>query len=199
MPTRSNACSELVRFWLEARHGLFVTEGVPVPVPYALSDIDFAAIHPRGEQITLPGGNRIGPQMIVETKDEHDFDPKGLEFGKYLRADVLLMADQPFVPAGSGKAKFTMLREQHFKKATEIFGSSSFDRIFVVHAIDPRVVDDLAETFHALRIHWLSLPEVMRDLLDWYRIHQRPSGLRNTLTGDLWHLLVGYCRFDMPR
>ncbi|MEA2527634.1 MAG: hypothetical protein QOF73_4861, partial [Thermomicrobiales bacterium] len=40
MATRSNACSELVRFWLEARHGYLVGEGIPVPVPHGLSDID---------------------------------------------------------------------------------------------------------------------------------------------------------------
>ena len=43
---RSNACSELVRLWLEARHGFLVGEGIPVPVPYALSDIDLIAMHP---------------------------------------------------------------------------------------------------------------------------------------------------------
>ena len=56
MATRSNACSELTRFWLEARLGYLVTESVPVPVKYALSDIDFLAIEPQLKQISLSNG-----------------------------------------------------------------------------------------------------------------------------------------------
>lgn len=77
MAARSNACSELVRFWLEARHGFLVGEGVPVPVPYALSDIDLLALHPRATAVTLPNGTVVGPHLIVETKDEHDWEATG--------------------------------------------------------------------------------------------------------------------------
>jgi hypothetical protein len=81
MPTRTNACSELTRFWLEARHGCLVGEGVPVPVPYALSDIDLLALHPQQQTIQLPSGQLVGPRLIIETKDEHDWEPTGREFG----------------------------------------------------------------------------------------------------------------------
>ncbi len=72
MPTRTNACSEFVRFWLEARHGCLIGEGIPVPVPYALSDIDLVAFHPESKPFELPTGHEIGPRVIVEAKDEHD-------------------------------------------------------------------------------------------------------------------------------
>lgn len=38
MSGRSNGCSELVRFWLQERHGCLIDDELPVPVPYALSD-----------------------------------------------------------------------------------------------------------------------------------------------------------------
>jgi hypothetical protein len=199
MPTRSNACSELTRFWLEARHGCLVTEGVPVPVPYALSDIDLVAMNPKGGTITLPSGTEIGPRVIVETKDEHDFDPTGREFAKYLRSDVEKLGIHPFIPLATKDIKFTMLREQHYRRATDLFGTDDFDRLFVVHAVDPAILAALAPELEPRRIYWLTVPELVRDLLDWYRAHPRPSGLRNTLTGDIWHLLVGYCKLELPR
>lgn len=193
MAARSNACSELTRFWLEARHGCLVTEGVPVPVPYGLSDIDLVAMHPENKQIVLPSGVVVGPRFIIETKDEHDFDPTGHEFGKLLQKDAALLSESPFIPVGSTHVKFSMLREQHYRRAMALFGTDDFDRLFVVHAMDRTVVSDLASAFVSRRIHWLTVPEVVHDLLDWYRIHERPTSLRNTLTGDLWHLLVGFC------
>jgi hypothetical protein len=199
MPTRSNACSELTRFWLEARHGCLVTEGVPVPVPYALSDIDLVAMNPKGGTITLPSGTEIGPRVIVETKDEHDFDPTGREFAKYLRSDVEKLGIHPFIPLATKDIKFTMLREQPYRRATDLFGTDAFDRLFVVHAVDPAILAALAPELEPRRIYWLTVPELVRDLLDWYRAHPRPSGLRNTLTGDIWHLLVGYCKLELPR
>jgi hypothetical protein len=92
MAARSNACSELTRFWIEARHGCLVTEGTPVPVPYnqsdLQSDLDFVAIQLSLKPFWLPTGQAIGPRLIIEMKDEHDFDPKGREFGKWLRSDL---------------------------------------------------------------------------------------------------------------
>jgi hypothetical protein len=129
MPTRTNACSELSRFWLEARHGCLVTEGVPVPVPYALSDIDLMAQHPRGKQITLPDGRSVGPRLIVETKDEHDWEPTGREFGLALRSDFEKMDGGLHIPKGVKGVKFTMLRQQHHEKAMELFGTDDFDRL----------------------------------------------------------------------
>lgn len=88
MAARSNALSELTRCWLESRLRCLVTEGVPVPVPFGQSDLDLVATEPRGQGLTLPAGVKARSRLVVETKDEHDFDPRGKEFGKYLRSDV---------------------------------------------------------------------------------------------------------------
>jgi hypothetical protein len=198
MAARSNACSEITRFWLEARHGYLVTEGLPVPVPFGLSDIDLLAMHPRNTTLALPNGTLIGPRVIIETKDEHDFDPRGREFGKYLRSDVDKLSQDGFIPVGARDVKFSMLREQHFRRAIEMFGCDDFDRLFVVHAMDPTVLAEFEASFVPLRIHWMTIRELVRDLRDWYRLHPRPAGLRHTLVGDLWHLMVGYSGLDLP-
>jgi hypothetical protein len=194
MPGRSNACSELTRFWLEARHGCLVTESVPVKVPFGHSDIDLIAVHPRGERIKLPDGTVAGSRLIVETKDEHDFDPTGAEFGKLLAKDMLHVdTERGFIPAGAKEIKFSMLREQHHAKAIDFLGTQEFERLFVVHAIDQRVLGAHADLFARHRIHWLTVPELVRDLIVWCRTHQNATTLRNSLLGDLLHLLIGYC------
>jgi hypothetical protein len=81
MASRSNACSEITRLWLEARHGCLLTESMPVPVARGNSDIDLIAMQAKSQTFTLPDGRPVGPRLLVETKDEHDFDPKGKEFG----------------------------------------------------------------------------------------------------------------------
>jgi hypothetical protein len=198
MASRTNACSELTRFWLEARHGCFVGEGVPVKVPYAHSDIDLVVLHPLGHPFSLPTGASVGPRLIVETKDEHDWEPSGREFGQLLRTDVAKMDGGPFVPRGAKGVKFSMLREEHFDRAVSLFGDSDFDRLFVVHAIDPSVLDELALALSQRRIYWMTVPQIVRDLLQWYRSHQQQTTLRNTLVGDLFHLLVGFCGLQLP-
>ncbi len=197
MSTQTNACTELVRFWLEARHGCLIGEGVPVPVPYALSDIDLVAYQPEGKRLVVPGDVTLGPRVIVEAKDEHDWEPLGREFGKLLRADVAMMGDGVFVPRGAKGVKFSMLREEHFDRASTFFGTHDFDRLFVVHAIDVAVITGLATQLAARRIYWLTIPDVVRDLVSWYRTHDRPAALRNTLVGDMFHLLVGFCGLNL--
>ena len=192
MPTRANACSELTRFWLQSRHGCLVDEAIPVPVPCALSDIDLVALHPRSATLALPSGAVVGPRLIVETKDEHDWEPTGREFGALLRADWAKLADAPFIPRGAKGVKFTMLRQEHYDKAKELFGTDNFDRLFVVHALDEGVRRALGPASRERRIHWLTIREVVDDLLAWYREHSRPAALRQTLVGDLLHLLVGF-------
>lgn len=198
MSSRTNACSELTRFWLEARHGCFVSEGIPVKVPYAHSDIDLAALHPLGKTFVMPTGVTIGPRIIVETKDEHDWEPSGREFGNLLTADLTKMADGPFIPRGAKGVKFSMLREEHFDRAVSLFGSTTFDRLFVVHAIDSRVLGEWQSGLVKQRIFWITVPEVVRDLLAWYRGHEQQTTFRNTLVGDLFHLLVGFCGLQVP-
>ncbi len=198
MSSRSNACSELTRFWIEARHGCLVSESAPVPVPYGLSDIDLVAMQPALRHVVLPDGQSIGPRMIIETKDEHDWDPSGREFGKLLRADSDLFGDHAYIRTGTaGSVKFSMLRQAHFEVACEIFGTDDFDRLFVVHAMNQSVLAALASEFRDRRIYWLTIQDVVRDLRDWYRSHSRPAGLRHDLMGDVWHLLHGYCGLDI--
>ena len=198
MATRTNACSELARFWLEARHGCLVTEGVPVKVPYGHSDIDLLALQPLSKSIQLPNGMSVGPRLIVEAKDEHDWEPTGDQFGQLLRADMTMMGSGRFIPTGSKGVKFSMLREQHYRQATALFGSDDFDRLFVVHAIDADVLADLGPALAERRIAWVTIPEVVADLVAWYGLHPHPTALRNTLVGDLFHLLVGFCGLSLP-
>lgn len=198
MGTRSNACSELVRFWLQTRHGCLIDESVPVAVPYALSDIDLIALRPDLHPLQLPGGTMISPRLIVETKDEHDWDSSGREFGARLRVDVGLMADHPFIPKGAKGVKFSMLRQEHYEEARKRFKTDDFGRLFVVHALDPAVLVDLGSELAPQGIYWITIREVVKDLLAWYAAHPRPAALRQSLVGDLIHLLVGFCGLAAP-
>ena len=192
MSGRSNAASELARIWLQERHGCLVDEGFPVPVPYALSDIDIVAMRPDLTPLELPNGVAVGPRLIVETKAEHDWDRSGREFGLALKSDASKIDPaRGFIPRDTRGIKFTMLREQHYEQATGLFGVADFDRLFVVHAIDPQVIADLEPLLSQHRIHWLTIPELIEDLDPWYRAHPRPAALRRSLTGDLIHLLLG--------
>jgi hypothetical protein len=193
MAARSNAISELTRFWLEARHSCLTGESIPVKVPFGNSDMDLIASQPGGSRFSLPTGASVGPRLIVETKDEHDYDKSGREFGKMLRADTVMMGKEAFVSDEAGKPKFTMLRKQHFDKATSIFGSTDFDRLFVIHAVDPQVQADLGPLLAAKRIYLIGIREVVKDLQAWYSTHSSRATLRHTLVGDLIHLLWGYC------
>ena len=191
MSTRSNACSELVRFWLQERHGCLIDEELPVPVPYALSDIDLVAMRADLSPLSLPDGTEIGPRLIVEAKAEHDWDATGREFGAALRKDVEMMGDERTIPADARGVKFVMLRQQHFDRATTYLGTNDFDRLFVVHALDPQARADLAPILADRRIFWLTIPELIDDVYAWYQSHERRAALRRTLTGDLLHLLFG--------
>lgn len=135
MAARSNALGELTRFWLQARHGCLIDESVAVKVPYGTSDIDLVAMRPDSKIWHLPDGSPI-VRAIIETKDEHDFDPLGKDFAKRLRADVAALGDKLYIPKRQ-KAHFTMLRQEHFEQAAQIFGGDDFDRLFVVHALEP--------------------------------------------------------------
>ncbi len=200
MAARSNAGSELARIWLEHRHGCLVRESLQVPVYRNYSDIDFIAQHPTRAKLSLPNGTAIGPNIAVETKDEHD-GPTGRDFGKLLRADVARLSSEGVIPTGSANVKFTMLKAEHFEVASKFFGTSDLDRLFIVHAIDEETRIEICPTLEQrYRIHWLTIPELVTDLFRWYEGAVRPEqlSLRNTLTGDLFHLLAGFCRFG-PR
>ncbi len=198
MAARSNAIGELTRFWLQSVHRCLVDEALPVPVPYGLSDIDLVAVTADSKPIQLLSGCSVGPRLIVETKDEHDWEPTGREFGTLLQQDIEKMGDGHFIPAKTKGVKFTMLKEEHYRAAADRFGTDEFDRLFVVHAIDQGVIRE-AETFlTARRIHFLGVRDVVAEINRWYASHQRKAALRHTLVGDLWHLLVGYCQYRPP-
>jgi hypothetical protein len=164
-----------------------------------LSDIDLIALRPDSTSFQLPSGVAIGPRVIVETKDEHDFDPKGKSYGKNLISDMEKMGDKCFIPANISGVCFVMLRQQHYEVAKNLFGSDDFDRLFVVHALENKVRQELTPKMQKKRIHWVTVHEMLSDLELWYRQHQRPSGLRNTLVGDLFHLLFGYCKVSIVK
>lgn len=192
MAARSNAIAELTRFWLQTRHGCLVDEAVPVKVPFGHSDIDLVALRPDLCPWMLPNGSTVN-RVIVETKDEHDFDPRGRVFGKRLQTDVAVMGNSIYIPVGK-EAQFSMLRQQHYEKAVEFFGTHDFDRLFVLHALDPQIRATLGPHLATnRRVHLLTIREVVADLQQWYERHANPATLRHTLIGDLWHLLVGYC------
>jgi hypothetical protein len=192
MATHINAFSELTKFWLQAKNHCLVYESLPVPVKYNQSDIDLLAIQGKMKPFTLPDGTPIGSRVIIETKDEHDWDASGKEFGTLLDADIQMMQDGSFISRGT-KCKFSMLREEHYEVATSFFDSNDFDRLFVLHAINSEVLDRHKDFLASKRIYVTTIADVVADLMIWYKAHGRKAGLRNTLTGDIWHLMVGFC------
>jgi hypothetical protein len=139
------------------------------------------------------------PRLLVETKDEHDFDPFGRDFAKRLPLDVSALGDDRFIPASHPhKVNFTILKQQHYEVARDLFMTEDFDRLFVVHALDSHVRETISESLRSQRIYWVTVRELLSDLQSWYVQHKRPAGLRNTLVGDLFHLLFGYCKVRMP-
>jgi hypothetical protein len=199
MAARSNAASELTRLWLEYRHGCIVRESLQVTVPSNYSDIDFAGIHRTLGTFKLPDGSVVGPRIIVETKDEHD-GPTGRVLGNLLRADLEKLSPEGFIKRNTSDVKYTMLKEEHFDVARAFFDSAEFDRIFVIHALDDAVRAEVSPSLaQNHRIHWMTIPELASDLRDWYVASDRPTriSLRNTLAGDLFHLLVGFCGFGI--
>jgi len=199
MATHSNALSELTRLWLEQRHGCSLREEVPVGVDRGSSDIDFAAIRADGETIQLPGAIEVGPRIIVEAKDEHDYDPSGEDFGRRFLKDIERMGEDQYIPAHARCVKFSMLREEHFRVALDLFGGEVFDRLFVFHGIDTTAFQDrIPGLREQRRIHLVVVKDLLRDLVEWYGGLDHPARLRNSLTGDLLHLLFGFCGVRLP-
>ena len=201
MAARTNGLSELTRFWLTERHGCLVRESVPVPVPYNLSDIDFVAMNPANKKFTLPDRvTEVGPRLIVESKDEHDWEPVGTDFALKFHNDQLKFdKEKHYVPAKTRGVCFSMLRQEHYDIATNVFNTQEFDRVFVVHAVDPSGFEGMVEFYREQRVFWVTAQELLDDLRKWYKEPKRRSGLRNTLMGDLFHLLFGYLRVDERR
>jgi hypothetical protein len=76
----------------------------------------------------------------------------------------------------------------------DLLGTQDFDRLFVVHALDPRVRVELGPVLAERQIFWLTIPELVADIYAWYQTYPRRAALRRSPTGDLLHLLFGLCR-----
>jgi len=195
MPTHRNALEELTRFWLQLMHGCLVEASMPVAVRHGFSSIDIVAVQSALQPITVCQTMTFGPRLIVETKDEHDSEPTGREYGAYLRGDIAKMGEGRFIPRGNRAMKFAMLQEEQFEAACQRFGTDDFDRVFVVHAMDRRVLEEYRRFLLARRIHFLGAREMVADLQQHYTEYDQRAGLRHSLVGDLWHLLVGFCDY----
>jgi hypothetical protein len=73
-------------------------------------------------------------------------------------------------------------REEHFHRAVSPFGDCDFDRLSVVHAIEPGVFAEVAPAVSQWRIYWTTVPQIVRDLL-----YSRPAddAAYNTRSGPL--------------
>lgn len=187
MATRSNALSEIARFWLQECHGLFIRESVPVKLTHNNSDIDFAATTPQ-ESVTLL--DRITfKNAIIESKDERDFDPKGNDFLKRLNYDISILGSEYI--EGTQKCNFSMLKEQHHKKATEIFGGEDFVKLFIFHNI--KITDDaLIGSLARKKIFVIKSGEMLGDILNCLKTGYQGASVRNSLVGDILDMLIRY-------
>lgn len=86
--------------------------------------------------------------------------------------------------------------QEHYRKAEELFGGEPFDRLFVVHALDPEIRSEVCPRLAEHHIYWLTIPELVKDLLAWYGSHPRKAALRHSFVGDLLHLLIGFCHLE---
>jgi type I site-specific restriction endonuclease len=88
----------------------------------------------------------------------------------------------PFVYSSTG-VETRMLRQQHYKTATAFFGTTEFHRLFVVHALDESVRQEICPGLANRRIHWLTVRELVADLLRWYENRDHRAPLSHTFMG----------------
>lgn len=195
MATRSNALSEISRFWLQEQHGFFIRESVPVKVPHNWSDIDFAITSPSGPQ-TLIKGIRI-ENAIVETKDERDFDPRGNDFAKRLMYDFSVLKDGVIEERQS--CNFSMLKEQHHEVAKKLFNTEDFAKIFIFHNLKQSdALDTVQAQLRELNIHFITSAEMLGDIYDHLNSGKRTAAIRNSLVGDILDMLITYHKWARP-
>ena len=188
MATRSNALSEISRFWLQERHNLLVRESIPVKLKRNNSDIDFAVTTPR-DSVTLL--ERITfKNAIVETKDERDFDSLGTDFAKRLRYDSTLLQGNWIGTEAS--CNFSMLKEQHHNEAKKIFDGADFSKIFIFHKLKTAGLEDLIADLRGRDIHIVTSFEMLSDIENWIKGSRPGAGIRNSLVGDILDMLITY-------
>jgi hypothetical protein len=189
MAARSNALSEITRFWLQECNGLFLRESVPVKLKRNNSDIDFIVTSPTGPVTLL---DRITfKNAIVETKDERDFDPRGTDFAKRLRNDYNLL-DRNRMISAEISCCFSMLKKQHHDEAEKIFGQGSdFSKIFVFHALNDSGIDNMLAELRGKDIHIVTSCEMLSDIQQFFGARSG-AGVRNSLVGDILDMLITY-------
>lgn len=188
MAARSNALSEITRFWLQECHGLLLRESISVKLKRNHSDIDFVAASPAGPVTLL---NRVTfKNAIIETKDERDFDPRGTDFAKRLSYDFTLLQDR--VIDGDVACNFSMLKKQHHDAAGEIFKGADFAKIFIFHNLKSAILEDIIADLCGRDIHVVTSAEMLADIQDFFRKCRSGAGVRNSLVGDILDMLITY-------
>ena len=193
MATRSNALSEIVRFWLQECHGLLLRESVPVKLQRNYSDIDFVVTAPGKKQVTLLSEIKF-TNAIVETKDERDFDPRGLYFKKRLIADYehIAASSNYTIPKAEKNINFSMFRIQHHTKALDIFNEQNFSKLFIFHKLDMHGIDDIITDLKNKDIHFISSEQILEDIHINFDTYRNGAGIRNSLVGDILDFLAHY-------
>lgn len=196
MATRNNALSEISRFWLQEQYGLFIRECIPVRVPRNWSDIDFAVTSRKGP-VSLLENQITFVNAIVETKDERDFDPRGTDFAKRLMYDFSLLKDGLIDENTS--CNFSMLKEQHHKKAKELFNGEDYAKIFIFHTLKQSdALDTIKARLRELNIHFITSAEMLADIHKFLTSKARTAAIRNSLVGDILDMLMTYHRWTAP-
>lgn len=192
MATRSNALSELTRFWLQDCKGFLTRESIPVKFVHNRSDIDFIVSSPDSKYRKLTE-NISFKYAIIETKDERDFDKTGNNFADRLYNDYYDSMNKDYLVDEDTKCNFSMLKIQHHKIAQNIFGTSEFSKIFIFHNIKKeKFVENELEDLVAHNIHILTVDDILNDIVKYVKEKPDGAGIRNSLVGDILDLLINY-------
>jgi hypothetical protein len=197
MATRSNALSEIARFWLQECHGLLLRESVPVKVRQGISDIDFIVKSPAGPVTLL--GRITFTNAIVETKDERDFDPHGSDLAKRLLQDYDKLNENGMVNAET-LCNFSMLKEEHHKAAKGIFGQDAeFSKLFIFNNLNRTGLEAKLAELCGRGIHFATSSEILSDIQKFFRESHPGAGVRNSLVGDILDMLVKYHKLELRK
>ena len=193
MAERNNAISEIVRFYFETCKSCMTCESIPVKTNKNYSDIDLVAIPSDLNICELPNGIKF-ERAIIETKNELDYDKYGTDFAKRIIYDYSIVKNNNYAPSVSS-VNFSMLSREHYEYASNIlFKNKKFIRIFIVHKIniDKDNVQECINNFKNIDVYFIQISDIINDLFKWYYNCQNKTIIRNSLVGDLIHLL-NYC------
>jgi hypothetical protein len=193
MAARSNALSEIVRFWLQECHGLFLRESIPVKVKYGNSDIDFIVTSPT-DPVTLLKRITFN-NAIVETKDERDYDKNGTKFANFLSQHYNMLSEKHIISAET-KCHFSMLKKQHHSEAEKIFKGAAFSKIFIFHNLKIAGIENKIADLGSKGIHFVTSFEVLTDIHEFFKNSHPGAGIRNPLVGDILDMLISYHKWE---